>query len=411
MKKRGLIYLFFGLLSLAGILFWQYELNKAIDAKSRLLASAQAVTLPVRVEKKIEVAVAGGDVFETVGTRIGLDQKTCYQIYDQTKDVYDLAKLKAGNKFIFYYGLDNRMKKIVYGVDADRELTIDYDTASSTWCANLAEIVYEIKEKTVNGALDASSSSLYLSALVAGADEGAVLEFASSLEWNIDFALDPRIGDKYKFVYEARYRNGQYVMPGRVLAGAYLNDGQLYETFYFEESTDNAGYFDAKGNSVQKMFLKAPLAFKYISSPFTTGLRYLELFNISTGHRAVDYAAAYGTPIRAVGDGTVTFAGWSSAGYGYLTTVRHNATYSTNYGHQSKIIVKRGQRVKQGQVIGYVGSTGLSTGSHLHFEMVKNGVKINPSKEILPPGKPIGAAKKSEFEKIVTEMKDKIKID
>ena len=411
MKKRWLIYLFFGTLALVGVIFWRYEINQTNEEGSRLLTTAQAVTLPVRVEKKIEVAVAGGDIFETIGAQVGLDHKTCYTIYDQTKDIYDLANLKAGNMFSFYYDTADRLKKIIYGVDADRELIIKHDTASSTWKAALDAIVYEVKEKTVAGAIDASSSSLYLSALAAGADEGAVLEFASSLEWNIDFALDPRMGDKYKFVYEERYRNGKYIMPGRVLAGAYVNDGQQYQTFYFEESADNSGYFDAKGNSVQKMFLKAPLSFKYISSPFTTGSRYIEIFNISTGHRAVDYAAAYGTPIRAVGDGTVVSAGWNSQGYGNLTTIRHNATYSTNYGHQSRIIVKRGQKVKQGQVIGYVGSTGLSTGPHLHFEMVKNGVKVNPAKEILPPGKPIGDAKKAEFTELVAARQEKIKIE
>jgi len=120
-------------------------------------------------------------------------------------------------------------------------------------------------------------------------------------------------------------------------------------------------------------------------------------FNVSTGHRAIDYAAAHGTPIRSVGDGTVVFAGWSKVGYGYLTSVHHNSTYQTNYAHQSKIIVKKGQRVTQGQVIGYVGSTGFSTGPHLHYEMLKNGVKINPLKEVLPPGKPIKEENKERY--------------
>ena len=145
------------------------------------------------------------------------------------------------------------------------------------------------------------------------------------------------------------------------------------------------------------MFLKAPVAYKYITSGFTTGARYIQAFNISTGHRAIDYAAAAGTPIRAVGDGTVVFAGWSKQGYGYLTTIRHNGTYNTNYAHQSKIAAKVGQKISQGQTIGYVGSTGLSTGPHLHYEMVKNGVKVNPLREILPPGKPITEANKPDF--------------
>jgi murein DD-endopeptidase MepM/ murein hydrolase activator NlpD len=145
------------------------------------------------------------------------------------------------------------------------------------------------------------------------------------------------------------------------------------------------------------MFLKAPVEFKYISSGFTTGLRYIEAFNVSTGHRAIDYAAETGTPIRAVGDGTITFAGWDSRGYGNMVSIRHNSTYSTNYAHQSKMAVKNGQKVKQGDIIGYVGSTGFSTGPHLHYEMLKNGAKINPLQEILPPGQPIKEENRERF--------------
>jgi len=153
-----------------------------------------------------------------------------------------------------------------------------------------------------------------------------------------------------KFIHEDRYLDGEYIMPGKILAGQYINDGEKYEIYYFEEDKDNSGYFDQDGNSVQKMFLKAPLAFKYISSPFTTGPRYIEAFNVSTGHRAIDYAANYGTPIKAVGDGTITFAAWNGP-YGNMVKIRHNGTYNTNYGHMSKFAVKRGQKVKQGQII------------------------------------------------------------
>lgn len=367
---------------------------------------ANAEESPLKEEKRNELAVEDGDVFSKVGARAGLDAAACYAIYDATKDVYDLAKLRVGNKLFFYPDEAGQIYKIVYAVDNDQELFIEKD-ASGNWQAKLENIVYEVKEKTVEGTI---GSSLYESALAAGADERAILQFAEGLEWSIDFANDPRIGDKYKFVYEERYRAGKFIMPGKVLAGAYLNGDRLYQTFYYEETSDNKGYFDENGNSVQKMFLKAPLAFKYISSPFTNGRRYVEAFSVSTKHRAIDYAAAFGTPIRAIGDGTVTFAGWTSIGYGNFTSIKHDNTYSTNYGHQSKIIVKRGQRVKQGQVIGYVGSTGFSTGPHLHFEMEKNGVKVNPAGEIVPPGKPIGEARKADFVKAVEQLKEKVKI-
>jgi murein DD-endopeptidase MepM/ murein hydrolase activator NlpD len=413
MNKKIIIFaclLIFFLIS--GIYFIRHKNNGKQSDTARAVISAQETDMEKKVspeEKKIEIAVEAGDIFNKVGAKAGLDSNVCYAIYESTKKIYDLAKLNVGNKFCFYPNENKEINKIVYNVDDIQELTIIKQGTSTDWQAQLKNIDYLVKEKTIKGEINASSSSLYESALAQRADERAILQFAGGLEWAIDFANDPRIGDKYKFVYEEKYLDNRFVIPGKVLAGAYLNDGKLLQTFYFEESKDNMGYFDEKGNSVQKVFLKAPLAFKYISSPFTTGRRYIEAFNVSTGHRAVDYAATYGTPIRAVGDGTISYAGWSS-GYGNLTSINHNGTYSTNYGHQSKVIVKRGQRVKQGQIIGYVGSTGFSTGPHLHFEMIKNGVKVNPSKEILPPGKPISNERKAEFMKVVEALKGKISL-
>ena len=250
---------------------------------------------------------------------------------------------------------------------------------------------------------------MYQAALDNNIDIRAIIELANAFQWTIDFAMDPRTGDTFKFIYEERFLDGEYVMPGQILAGYYINAGKKFSIYYFEESEDNKGFFDENGNSVQKMFLKAPVAFKYISSGYTTGKRIIMEFGLSGPHRAIDYAAPLGTPIRTVGDGTVTFAGWNSHGYGNFTSIRHNGTYSTNYAHQSKIIVRAGQKVKQGEVIGYVGSTGYSTGPHVHFEMVKNGVKINPLKEILPPGKPIKNENRDRFFETIKKYQEELK--
>jgi len=409
MRRRWLIYLLLVSAILGCVGYFSYLGHKYEQAAVDAATKAATLNREIIPEKKTDIVVENNEVFNMVGAKAGLGNNSCYAIYNATKDVYDLANIKAGNKFSFYSNNDNQVNKIIYAVDNDRELTIEKSATSSDWTARLDDIVYEIRERTVEGEIDASSSSLYLSALAAGADEGALITFAGSLEYSIDFALDPRIGDKYKFIYEERYRDGKFANVGKVLAGAYLNGGKLIQSFYFDGGGEEVGFYDEKGNAVQKMFLKAPLSFKYISSPFTTGPRYIEKFNITTGHRAVDYAADYGTPIRAVGDGTVIFAGWND-GYGQETSIRHNSTYTTNYGHQSKILVKKGQKVKQGQVIGLVGSTGLSTGPHLHFEMVENGVKVNPASVIQPPGKPLSDAHKAEFMKLVESMKEKIKI-
>lgn len=367
--------------------FGSSRLNQ-VDAMSE---EEEEIVLP---DFKIEsVEIEAGDTFGVVANRAGLSSTEANTIYSATKDIYDLAKIKAGSFLELFYGFsDGELKKIIYKIDTENELVI-LVLPNEKFEAELRAIEYETKVVTREAEIN---NSLYVSALEVGMDERAVIALAEAFQWSIDFAMDPRVGDTFRVIYEERYLEGDYVRPGRILAARYVNNGKPYELYYFEESEDNKGYFDEDGNSVQKMFLKAPVAFKYISSGFTTGLRYVEAFNVSTGHRAIDYAAPSGTPIRSVGDGSVTFAGWNGS-YGYMVSVRHNGTYSTNYAHMSKMAVKRGDRVKQGQVIGYVGSTGFSTGPHLHYEMVRNGVKINPLAEVLPPGQAIREENKERF--------------
>ena len=348
-----------------------------------------------------------GDIFSIVMGKADVPTSTWQSIFASSKNVYDFSSIRAGNKIYFTYDKKSQeLMQIMYPINDLEELYVKKNISTSTldiWLAEKIKINYDIKQKIYSGEI---STFLYQDALNLSIEEGTVLEFAEIFEYAIDYAYDIRIGDTFQFVVEERYRDGKYVMPGRILAGKFINASTTYIAYYFEESDDNKGYFDEKGRALQKMFLRAPVAFKYITSGFTTGQRYISAFNISTGHRAIDYAASSGTPIRAVGDGTITFAGWSSAGYGNLTSIRHNATYSTNYAHQSKIIVKRGQRVKQGQVIGYVGSTGLSTGPHLHYEMVKNGVKINPLRELMPPGNPLKQENMEKFFSVIQPFKE-----
>jgi len=372
---------------------------------------------PPKAEKKIiadkrqTIKIGKGDTYGVLMKRAGIGAEDANDIYEAAADKYDLAKIRSGRalELVFEKNTDN-LKELVYKIDSEEELSVKNEkyfaetTTAPEWTAQIRPIDYEIKIVTKEGEV---KSSMYAAALDNDIDERAIIELANAFQWTIDFAMDPRVGDKFKFVYEERYLDGKYVMPGKILAGYYINDGKKYEIYYFEETEKNKGYFDAEGNSVQKMFLKAPLAFKYISSGFTTGQRYVKAFNVSTGHRAIDYAARYGTPVRSVGDGTVIFSGWNGP-YGNMVKVRHNATYQTNYGHMSRIAVRRGVRIKQGDIIGYVGSTGFSTGPHLHYEMVKNGIKINPLKEVLPPGRAIQEVNKDRFVAATKKWREKL---
>lgn len=368
----------------------------------------QAVEKPLATYTK-SLEIAPGATYSLLMQQAGVATTTVKQIFNATLPVYDLSKIKSSNKIdLIYNQQTNELQQLIYKVDTEEELIIKLQASTSTnnyiWWAEIKPISYEIKIKTASGVID---SSLYASALAQGLDERAVISFADAFQWTIDFAWEVQKGDSYKFIYEERYRNGQYIMPGQVLAGKFVNAGKTLYAFYYQESFTNQGFFDEQGQSAQKIFLKAPLAFKYISSAFTTGSRYIFAFNISTGHRAVDYAATYGTPIRAVGDGTVTFAGWNGS-YGNTVKIRHNGTYSTNYGHMSKIAVRAGSKVKQGQTIGYVGSTGLSTGPHLHYEMVKYGTKINPLREVFPPSQGIKEENKSAYLAAITPSRQQL---
>lgn len=364
--------------------------------------------LPTEVEKPIKkdrvskVEITEKATFSKLLQDI-LPPQTVQAIYDSAKRTYDLAKIRVGYNLELIFDKDtDSFKQLIYKIDSEDQLVVsvgDSDLIKSV----LEPIPYEVKIEVLKGEV---KTSMYQAALDNNIDLRAIIDLANAFQWTIDFATDPRVGDKFAMVVEQRYLNDKYVMPGRVLAGRYMNDGTPFEIYYFEESKDNSGYFDGDGKSTQRMFLKAPVEFKYISSGFTTGKRYVDAFNVATGHRAIDYAAPTGTPIRAVGDGIVTRASWSPVGYGNLTSIRHNGTYSTNYAHQSRFLVRVGQRVKQGQIIGKVGTTGFSTGPHLHFEMVKNGVKINPLREILPPGRAINKENKPAFEEVIKKHRD-----
>jgi len=413
---KKITYLIIFLLILLSVIFYfsKYKLSTLSTDKKLSEENKLAIELPDRQEL---LEIIQGSTFGELMNKSGISPVLSNEIYKAALDKYDLAKIKVGYFLELNFNKDsNEFKQLTYKIDTENEIVINYKNnlnentsstnknASSTneltnsIEADIIPINYDIKIVTKKAAIE---TSMYEAALKNNIDERAIIALADTFQWTIDFATDPRVSDTFKFIYEERYLDGKYQMPGKILAGQYINDGKKYEIYYFKENDTNSGYFDENGNSVQKMFLKAPVSFKYISSGFTTGQRYVEAFNVSTGHRAVDYAAIYGTPIRAVGDGTVIFASYNGA-YGNMVKIRHNGTYQTNYGHMSKFAVKRGNKVKQGDIIGYVGSTGFSTGPHVHFEMEKNGIKINPLTEILPPGQ---AIEKNNRERFFAEIK------
>lgn len=352
----------------------------------------------VSKEKELIFEVPKGITFGALMQRIGIDPNEINSIFESAQGKYDLSKIVSGhNLALISSTIGGDLKKLVYEIDTESELIAEEKEGG--WEAAVEAIDYEVEEKETTGVIE---SSLYQTIVASGSDERLALALAEMFAWQIDFAADIREGDSFKAIYEERYRDGIYVMPGKILAAKFVNDGVEFQGYYFAGSEKTkAGHYDEKGNSVQKVFLKAPLQYKYISSGYSLA-RVNPITRQISPHRGIDYAAPAGTPAVSVGDGTVIQAGWNGY-YGLSVTVRHNETYTSRYGHFQSLAkgVKVGAKVTQGQVVGYVGSTGLATGPHLHYEIHKFGSLVNPFKIEIPPGDPVVAEDRAEFEKTV----------
>lgn len=353
-------------------------------------------------EWAINRPIREGRTFAEIAKSTGITYETMLKILASAKDVYNLEKVIAGNEISFLFDKEfGELQKIVYQIDSEDVLVVGKVTTSS-WIAKRSPIPYEVKLEEVEGTIE---SSLFQTITEAGGDERVALALAEMFAWQIDFAADIRQGDKFKAIYEKRYLNGNYISPGSILAARFINDGREFRGIYFANNGGEEGFYDEDGLSLQKIFLKSPLSYRYISSGFSYN-RLNPVTRSNYGpHRAIDYAANYGTPVVVVGDGTVVLSGWKG-GLGKAVFVRHNDTYTTVYAHLSRTAVRYGSKVKQGQIIGYVGATGEVTGPHLHFEMRKNGARRNPLTIELPPGDPVVEEDRAEFEKTLAQFEE-----
>ena len=222
-------------------------------------------------------------------------------------------------------------------------------------------------------------SSLFAATDSLGIPDNITMQIVDMFSTNIDFRTDLQPGDRFNVVYETLWRDGEYIRPCRVLAAEFINAGKTYQTVWFDDpsSTAGGGYFSFDGKSIKRAFLKSPLAFSRISSGFS--MRHHPISGLWRAHTGVDFAATAGTPIRASGDGTIEFSGVNN-GYGNVVIIRHGNSYSTLYAHMSRFAkhIRRGVKVAQGDVIGFVGATGWATGPHLHYEFRVNNLPRNP---------------------------------
>jgi murein DD-endopeptidase MepM/ murein hydrolase activator NlpD len=274
------------------------------------------------------------------------------------------------------------------------EETLDVVRGDAGFEAKVLKNPIETRERTVSATID---SSLFEAMTNAGAHDQTTLALADIFAWDIDFVLDIQPGDSFTVVYQEIYENGHYLQDGPILAARFVNQGREYLAVRYVTAAGKADYYTPDGRPMRKAFLRAPLEFTRVSSPFNLHRRH-PILNTIRAHKGVDYAAPIGTPVRAAGDGRVLFAG-QKGGYGNVVELDHAHGITTVYGHLSRFAhgVHPGQHVTQGSVIAYVGMTGLATGPHLHYEYRVNGVFKNPQTVSLPEALPIDGSLREDF--------------
>ena len=339
------------------------------------------------------VTIEAGDTLASIFAAKGIPSTTTHRIARLNEQTRRLRYIKPGEEIQLLLDDDRNLRQMKYIPDITSTLLIqrteDHDFTSRIVNYHLdAYPVYREGE---------IESSLFEAAAAADIPEDVIMDLAAIFGWDIDFSLDIRKGDRFGIVYEELYKDDVKIRNGRILAAEFVNNGKTYQAVYYTDPSGESDYFSPDGKSMRKAFLRSPVEFSRISSRFSNK-RWHPVLSKWRSHKGVDYAAKRGTPVRASGDGKVIFAG-TKGGYGRLVVIRHGGRYTTAYGHLQRFArgVRGGKKVKQGQVIGYVGSSGMATGPHLHYEFRVNGVHRNPLTVKLPEASPVHSAYQSHF--------------
>lgn len=333
------------------------------------------------------VKVRSGDSLALILKRIGFNAQTTYAVSTAKGDDSKLLKkLNVGDTLRIASNEEQQLAALEYPLSKTDTLFINL--VGDSYQAHRESKEVEIREGYSYGII---TSSFWNAGTVGGLSDNQIINFANMFGWDIDFAQDIRKGDSFHIAYEKRYVEGEYIGPGNILAAEITNQGEVFQAVRFTDGE----YYSPDGRSMRKAFLRAPVNFKYISSGFKPK-RFHPIQKRWKAHRGTDYAAKRGTPVVAAGNGKVTHATYNKYNGNYVF-IQHGNGIVTKYLHFSKRAVKKGQRVKQGQVIGYVGTSGMSEAPHLHYEFLLNGVHRNPRTVKLPDAKPIAKKYKAEF--------------
>ncbi len=382
--------------------------NTATQTDAQEIVQRAVSSKGMRVNHDI-ITVSKGDSFIGILTDLGLDYSKATDIYSVYKKVYDARNIKVGQQVDITTTVDSVYNELV-SVD---KIIIEPVSGTRYIVEKNSENTYESRVeqddltteiKVINGIINGNVSSAMKNA---GVPVNVVGNFINIFSFSVDFRRDVRAGDEFEVRFEQELSpNGNVVKYGDIIYASLKLGKDKIELYRFEDKKGNVDYYDEKGLALKKTLDKKPLAFKNARISSRYGRRLHPIFKDYRNHHGIDYAAPMGTKVYASGDGTVTQAKWVG-GYGYFVKIRHNSEYTTGYAHLKSFAkgIRPGVRVKQGQVIAYVGNTGRSTGPHLHFEVVRNGKKVDPLKIRAATGENLSGAKLAEFKKEVAKIK------
>ena len=378
-----------------------YPIELEIDAQSEEqiyvpfpeLADSEQNQSPANEKwRKQQMRVKKGDNLAKLFNRAGFSAQTLYKV-SQSKHGKRLTQIHPGEELTFYSDSQGQLQRLIYPLSDTDTLVISYSDKGFQGEKQVKEV--EIRTHFANASIN---TNFWSAGLEAGLNNSQIMNLANIFGWDIDFVQDIRKGDEFHVYYEKRYIDGEFVSTGNILAAEFVNQGERFTAIRFEDGE----YYSPEGRSMRKTFLRAPVSFKYVSSNFNPR-RLHPVTGKVRPHRGIDYAANWGTPVMAAGNGKVVKSGRNRLNGNYVF-IEHGNGIVTKYLYLSKRKVKRGQRVKQGQIIGNVGKTGRVTGTHLHYEFIVNGVHRNPRTVKLPKPTPIKKSKKAAFSKHAVEV-------
>ncbi len=345
--------------------------------------------------RTVHGTIGHGQTFAQAMSAKGLSGQLTHEIARALRPHLNFRKIPSGSKFQATLDNSGSLRDFLFEVSPIEIYEVTRE--GSEYRGDRRDVAIERRVEKIAGKV---TSSLFESMEALGENPELILRFVDIFLWDFDFNSNARPGDEFRMLVEKKYGDGTFVGYGKILIAQYENRGKTYTGINFEKRPGKGDFYTLNGRSVRKTFLRSPLRFTRISSRYTHRRRHPILGGIRP-HLAVDYAAPHGTPVWAVADGVVLSAGWKG-GNGKMVLIRHRMGYRTMYNHLSRFArgIRKGARVRQKQVIGYVGSTGLSTGPHLDYRVIKNGRFVNPLTQKFIPGKPIPKSQRGKFQRL-----------